>query len=654
MILLGDSLIVLGFTADVGAFMGPTVPELAPSASGQRHPAICADTVRMSEQGNTESSRDGWVYLFFFALIVAVLTVPAVVLAGLLNRYVAGRLRRPERWALVLVAATWMLSAPLTRGREYIDWVLAVTGRGEAHVLLDFPLVSTIALAVLYCGVWVIVTASRISTRIPFEKPTFPWTRPEPEASTGVLPTETEREYSGSVVATGKALIPDPVATTSSATQRVGERQIPFAVDKYGQTVHVTEDELRQHVLLFGSTGSGKTEAMKTIMGALLDLGWHGTVLDLKEDTGAGGLTDWTRAYTDTHAIPYQELAVSSPEGRFWFNPLLGMGPDEARDTIVGAQQFDDGYYRSLNEKQLGQLIRLTYAAHQIDPTRYAKPSVYDLGKILAAPDLAVATKEMVATVISNTPGLRKEEFDSLIRPDEAMSKAAGGLGARLTAMYETDVARRTLRPGTDQLELDITAPGLTYIGLSSSGLPEISRLVSAAVLRRMAVYVSDRISGKYPNKHPHFLLIDEANFVNRRMLLELLSRARGAWIPTIVATQGPTDFHTHVPGEPGLESLAQNSNITIVLNQGEPTNAELCAGLLGKQETMKFSHVLREGELVDGIGSARSMVDYLVPPDELRRLGIGEAIIRVGKPTEWVRWLKFPRRDPLSRSGRN
>jgi hypothetical protein len=67
----------------------------------------------------------------------------------------------------------------------------------------------------------------------------------------------------------------------------------------------------------------------------------------------------------------------------------------------------------------------------------------------------------------------------------------------------------------------------------------------------------------------------------------------------------------------------------------------------------MKYSHVLREGELMDGIGSARSMVDYRVPPDELRRLGIGEAVIRVGKPNEWVRWLKFPRRDPNHVAGR-
>jgi hypothetical protein len=606
----------------------------------------------MSDQGTGGDSRDGWVYIALFGVIVGVLTLPAVLLAVVLHLTVTHRLRRIERWALAFLAGTWVLSAPLTRGREYADWVLAVTGRGDARVLLDFPLVTTIALAVLYSGVWTLVTASRISTHIPFSTPTLPWRR-QPEVSTGVLPNEVEREYTGTLVATGKAMLPDVASTTSSTPLKVGERNVPLGVDKFGQTVYVTENEIRTHALLFGSTGSGKTEAMKTIMGALLDLGWHGTILDLKEDTGPGGLSEWCRSYADSHALPYQELAVSSPEGRFWFNPLLGMGPDEARDTIVGAQQFDDGYYRSLNEKQLGQLVRLTYTAHQIDPTRYPQPSVYDLGKILASPDLAVATKEMVATVISNTPGLRKEEFDSLIRPDKAMTEAAGGLGARLTALYETEVARRTLRPGEGQLELDITAPGLSYIGLSSSGLPEISRLVSAAVLRRMAVYVSDRISGKYPSKHPHFLLIDEANFVNRRMLLELLSRARGAWIPTIVATQGPTDFHTHIPGEPGLESLVQNSNISVILNQGERTNAELCADILGRAETMKYSHVLREGELVDGSGSARSMVDYLVPPDELRRLGIGEAIIRVGKPSERVTWVKIPQRDPHLGPGR-
>jgi type IV secretory pathway TraG/TraD family ATPase VirD4 len=259
----------------------------------------------------------------------------------------------------------------------------------------------------------------------------------------------------------------------------------------------------------------------------------------------------------------------------------------------------------------------------------------------------------MVATVIANSPGVKKEEFDSLIRPDEAMAKAAGGLGARLTALYETEVARRALRPGEGRVELDISQPGLTYIGLSSSGMPAISRLISASVLRRMSVFAADRITGKINSKRPRFLIIDEANFVNRTLLLELLSRARSAWIPVIVCTQGPTDWTVTQPGEAGLTSLVQNTNVNIIMNQGELTNAELCADIIGRSETMKMSLTMRDGELLDGMGSARSAVEHLVSPDDLRRLSIGEAVIRVGKPSERVTWVRIPQRDPRISPGR-
>lgn len=603
---------------------------------------------------NEEGDRnDGWFYLLFLGVLVVTLTAPAAVVAVVVRLFLAPRLRRIERISLMILAGSWLLSAPVSRGREYVFWVKGLFGRSDAHPFLDVPILTFLALGLLYASLWGLLNSSTISTRLPFTFPTSPW-RKEPEpGSTGILPNDTEREFSGSVVATGKSLTVDPLANAAAIPNEVGKREFPLGADKYGQPVMISEGELRYHGLLFGSTGSGKTETIKNLMGSLLDLGWDGCILDLKEDTGPGGLSDWCREYADNHALPYQELALSGSDSKVWFNPLYGMGPDEARDTIVGSQQFDDGYYRSLNEKQLGQLIRLTYAANAIDPTRYLAPSVYDLGKILASPNLAAATKDMVATVIAADPGVRKEEFDSLIRPDEAMAKAAGGLGARLTALYETEVARRALRPGDGRTELDISQPGLTYIGLSSSAMPAISRLVSAAVLRRMSVFAADRITGKISSKKPRFLIIDEANFVNRTLLLELLSRARSAWIPVIVCTQGPTDWNATTPGEAGLASLVQNTNVNIILSQGELTNAEMCADIIGRSETMRYSTVMRDGELIDGSGSARSSLEHLVSPDDLRRLKIGEAVIRIGKPSERVTWVKIPQRDAKVSPGR-
>ena len=608
----------------------------------------------MSEQPEDTNRVDGWFYLLFLSFILVVATLPSAGLAFGIRIYVLPRLRKLEKISLLALASSWLLSAPVTRGRDYIDWVMAVVGKGDANIILDLPIITFISLGIIYAFIWALLNSTAISTKIPFSFPNLPWRQTPESPSTGVLPTETERELSISVVATGKSLTVDPQSNAATVQHEVGKREFPLGADKYGQPVMISESEIRYHGLLFGSTGSGKTETIKNLMGSLLDLGWDGCILDLKEDTGPGGLSDWCRDYADYHALPYQELALSSSDMRVWFNPLYGMGPDEARDTIVGSQQFDDGYYRSLNEKQLGQLIRLTYAANSIDPTRYPAPSVYDLGKILSSPNLAAATKDMVATVIANNPTVRKEEFDSLIRPDEAMAKAAGGLGARLTALYETEVARRALRPGEGKTELDISQPGLTYIGLSSSAMPAISRLVSAAVLRRMSVFAADRITGKISSKKPRFLIIDEANFVNRTLLLELLSRARSAWIPVIVCTQGPTDWNATTPGEAGLASLVQNTNINIILSQGELSNAEMCADIIGRSEMMRYSTTMRDGELLDGSGSARSSIEHLVSPDDLRRLKIGEAVVRIGKPSERVTWVKIPQRDARNRPGRS
>jgi len=397
------------------------------------------------------------------------------------------------------------------------------------------------------------------------------------------------------------------------------------------------------------------TETIKVIAGGLLDLGWSGLILDLKEDAQKGGLRDWCEEYATAHAVPYQEFRLSHPEptqAKYWFNVLYGMGPDEARDTIIASQEFEAPYYRALNEKQLGQLITLLYSANQIDPEKYKLPSVYDIGRILSNPDIPSQMRPIVAAVVNVVDDLQKENFDALINPDKAMRDAAGGLGARLTAMYETRVGRLALRPvkGEKRASFDVTNPGISYVGLDSMGKPEITRLASASVLRRMAVYAADRTSGQAPASSPRFLIVDEANFVSRRLLLELLSRARSAGIACVVCTQGPSDWDSSNRDEPGLESLVQNTNVSIIMSQGERYNAEICANIIGQGERTVVNHRITDsliGASTKDGSTVSSAIDYLVGPDALRSLEIGEAVIRVGKPHEWRKWVKVVQRDP-------
>jgi hypothetical protein len=581
--------------------------------------------------------------LFASALVVVsavglVFLVPLLVAAPIayLTRH---RLKKIEAIAVAAFGVFYLAYFAPVWGESYFRWYGALVGMDTGVSLRMIPWEVIVAFTAFIVGAASLIKSNRILS----------WNIGKPRVTAGhdeqILPTPFERgELTRTVVMPGTSVYAAPTNSLTSSKEEIGKRDFPVGLNKSGEPVFINESEIRYHGLLFGSTGSGKTETIKVIAAGLLDLGWTGLILDLKEDAQTGGLMDWCQNYADYHALAFQKFRLSEADTHHWFNVLHGMGSDEARDTILASQDFEAAYYRALNELQLGQLITLLYAAHEIDPVRYGAPTVYGIGKILASPDLPAATREMVATVITSVPGFVKEDFNTLIRPDKAQTEAAGGLGARLTAMYETKVGRNTLRDGGTRTPFDVTQTGLSYIGLDSSGKPELTKLVSSSVLQRMAVLAADITNGKLP-KRQHFLIVDEANFVSRKLLLELLSRARSAGIATIVCTQGPTDWAARTPGEPDLKSLVQNCNVSIIMSQGERTNAELCADIIGRAEKNVISQRVQEGQLMES-GSLSTTIDYLVSPDALRSLSIGEAIIRVGKPGEWRSWIKVLQRD--------
>lgn len=91
-----------------------------------------------------------------------------------------------------------------------------------------------------------------------------------------------------------------------------------------------------------------------------------------------------------------------------------------------------------------------------------------------------------------------------------------------------------------------------------------------------------------------------------------------------------------------------QNTNVSIIMSQGELENAEMCADIIGRVEKMSLTQQVRDG-VVGDTGSQRAVVEHIVSPDALRSLTIGEAIVRVGKPNEWQQWVKIMQRDPNS-----
>lgn len=444
-------------------------------------------------------------------------------------------------------------------------------------------------------------------------------------------------------------------AVTGTPTGR-GKRVFPLGIDRVGVPVGLSEDELRMHMLVFGSTGAGKTVTLETLAGGLLDLGWSGCVLDHKEDTQKGGLRDWLHDYANSHALPYQELKLSDKAPNMWFNPLYDIDLDEMRDMILSAQTFEAPHWKALCEVLLGQLLRLFIEANEIDPLSFPLPTIMDIGRVLtAAGGLKNATKKMVATVLRTSGAERKADFSSLTDPTADQTQAAVGLGARLTAVFESEAGRTILQGGDGRRVMDITQSGITYIGLDAQGKIDLSKLLSASVLRRFSVYSAQVATGRRSNgerKEQRFLMIDEANVVDTTILHNLLGRCRSAGIAVILATQGPLDWIDPDGGDM-FAKLVQNTNVLIAMNQGEAQAAEKLSEHFGSQISYEVGRSVTGGVLGETTAVGRPVESRLVKPDDLRSMRIGEAFIRVNKPDTKVTWCKVPIRDPKARAQR-
>ena len=594
----------------------------------------------MEQPSTSTAKREAVVYLGMVGVVFAAVALPALIVAVVVAKLAGQRIRRSECFIVGGAATAIFMFDPGTHLVAWIGWYGAIIKLGGSPWAVPFLQLALFSAALFGLGLGITrigavaqytdsAKIKRLIGKVPDEQTLIP--------THDTLQKIRKKPRAGGVLAVDAG---DWAITSAGGGGR--DRQFAFGVDAGNQPVTLSETEIGMHGLFLGSTGAGKTEALKSFISALMDLGWSGMVVDCKEDTSTDGFRDFLDQYTDHHAVQYQELAVSTA-GRFWFNPLAGMGPDEARDTILSLTDFDDEYWQNINKKVLGQLVTLCYAAAEVDEGT-PDPTMYDIGKILGSGNLAAGTKKMRAIIKTRSVEYTTDDFSALAGPSTDEQKSAIGFGSKLTQIYETQVGRQSLRAGAGKQLLDVTADGLTYVGLDTQGKPDLSRMISSAVLQRMSVYAAQRTTGTATKTNSRFLVIDEANWVHRDIIKNLLSRARSAGISVVLATQSPLDWVDRKADD--WQTMSQNCNFAVIMAQGSPTSAETCAEFIGMEPKLSFMSQIRDGRVgVDG--AMRENIDYKVRPDELRSLTIGEAILRVNKPFERVTWMTVALRDP-------
>jgi len=363
--------------------------------------------------------------------------------------------------------------------------------------------------------------------------------------------------------------------------------------------------ELERHATLVGTTGSGKTTTLGRLMHAALSAGWAVMVVDAK----GGRLANVCRALGAAHSLPARVWLPDYTAG--WSYDVCAGAPTAIGNRLIGAFEHgrDGQVYRNLSQALVPLAARALVESGEactLDTLRHSLDEAHLTGLARRTPDIALKT-ELLAMLC-----------------DPLHRKALSGVAGRLRTL-RFGVFGPWLLPSDHTLDLAacLREPGVTYLGLPATAASEDVSLVGRVLIQHLKQLAYDGLWSA--DLHPGLVVFDEFTSLGDAVqLIDLLLQAREARLAVVVSTQ-------QLPRDQVLRKALVGAGALLVHQVGASEDAESLARSLG---TRSGTEVVRQVQL--GPAGAvvrrllRSRESYLVSPDQLARLAVGQAAVCV------------------------
>jgi hypothetical protein len=387
------------------------------------------------------------------------------------------------------------------------------------------------------------------------------------------------------------------------------------------------------HALVAGATGSGKTVTQAAIAEAYVDAGLAAIVIDPKGDP------DLRRTLEAAARRRGARFRAWTPTGPYVYNPLARGGPTEIVDKALAAHRWSEPHYELATQRLLGHVLTTMQLAGQWPPT--------------ISGVVENMNPERLDDLATEAGGPNAERVSSYVDGLTARSSSdLGGGRDRLAVLAEGELGP-WLDPSLGKGEvLDLQA-GLAdgevlYFHLDSDRYPAASKLLAAALLIDLVGLTAvTRHSGR-----ASLLVIDEFAALAAEQVSRLFARARSAGLSLLLGTQSLADLRGARPDDPSdtlTEQVLSNIEFGVIHRIGDPDSAERLARLAGTTQSWTTTHQVSGHALPSptGEGTRTREREFVVGPDQFKRLGTGEAVVidpKAKHPAEIVR-IWAPRR---------
>ena len=368
------------------------------------------------------------------------------------------------------------------------------------------------------------------------------------------------------------------------------------------------------HCLIAGATGSGKSASASHLIDAYVPAGFGSLIAAPKPDEE---LRERARAAARRAGVAFHEW---SPTGPCIYNPLARGGVTEIADKALAAHQWSEPHYELATQRLLGQVLATMQAAGLWPPI---------LSQVVAQMD-----PERLGALADRVGGEAKERVGAYLGALTERGKAdLGGGRDRLAVLADSELGR-WLDPALGEGEqIDLAAAfaagDVVYFNLDADRYPAAAKLAASALVVDLIGLAAD-MQGRGPGG---LVVIDEFAAIAPEQVSRLFARARSAMLSIALLTQSLADLRAARPEDPSdtlTEQVLANVEFIIAHRIGDPDSAERFARIGGTVPAWATTQRVDGAgmTLPRGEGTRTRQRDFLVLPDQFKRLAVGEAVL--------------------------
>jgi fido (protein-threonine AMPylation protein) len=209
------------------------------------------------------------------------------------------------------------------------------------------------------------------------------------------------------------------------------------------------------------------------------------------------------------------------------------------------------------------------------------------------------------------------------------------GARDRLAILAESDVGP-ALDPATGGVQIDLRdaldQADVVLFRLEADRRPLAAAMVGAAIIQDLVAIDDERQHGE---QRPGLVIIDEYSALGAPQVGRLFGRGRGARLSQVLGTQELGELGSIDPNAVGgggslLNQTGGNLEVLMAGRQNMPASAEMIvaiAGTRGAWITTQQTHTPAAG-LLTGLGSRSRGREYVIHPDTIKSLDVGELVV--------------------------